>query len=491
MKLRRGFGCIGNNIKTEMDINSQEHIKAIAPDVAKAYKLGKEQKYAEAYNVLLPHFEAKEIPSYFEEPCGWAIYKYLKQHEDKLSTFDIRKALSFYLDFATCKPSVMHSRIMVQAANLEKKHENAFRFIEFCLLWNLESFRAEDFNSTKMTTESGKDIEFQSLAEDVVTRLYQEMKSRHTEEFASKLIPFFERVKNTCPNNRFIHMYIAQLLYWQGNTEESLDAYKAILRNTPEWYIWKNIGDIVDNDDLRISFYCKSLTMMGKDEYIGDLRLKLASLLIEKDKEQAAYEIDQYMVTYKEKGWSISGDAYLLHGKLQGVTPSANSKSFYRNNIEAAENYVYSDIPSEDFVFVETFKNREGKEKAKLVNKVKDLEIKISLTPMLRKATVGEVFQVRLTKKNDRVVPLTIHKTGKYIDTIVKRKNREENESKDRKTITGVVSLPSKGDFCFIDHQYYVPATIKATCNLQEGQVVKAKVKQMPDGKWRVTSIIG
>ena len=32
-----------------MDINSQDHIKAIAPNIAKAYKLGKEQKYDEAY----------------------------------------------------------------------------------------------------------------------------------------------------------------------------------------------------------------------------------------------------------------------------------------------------------------------------------------------------------------------------------------------------------------------------------------------------------
>ena len=49
-----------------MDINSQEHINAIAPVIAKAYKLGKEQKYDEAYQFLLPHFEAKEIPSFFE-----------------------------------------------------------------------------------------------------------------------------------------------------------------------------------------------------------------------------------------------------------------------------------------------------------------------------------------------------------------------------------------------------------------------------------------
>ena len=101
-----------------MDINSQEHIMAIAPDIAKAYQLGKNQKYDEAYDVLVPLFEAKEIPSYFEEPCGWTIYRYLKRNEDKLSSRDIRKALAFYLTFASCKPSSLHSCMMIQAANL-------------------------------------------------------------------------------------------------------------------------------------------------------------------------------------------------------------------------------------------------------------------------------------------------------------------------------------------------------------------------------------
>lgn len=471
-----------------MDINSQEHIKAIAPDIAKAYQLGKEQKYYDAYNILVPHLEAKEIPSYFEQPCGWTIYRYLKNNENKLSSLEIRKALSFYLSFASCKPSTLHSCIMVQAVNLEKKHENDFRFIEFCLMWNLESLRDEDYKSAKLTTESGKNIEYQSLAEDIATRLYREMKSRHSLDFAIKLYPFFEKVKDTCPSNRFINMYLAQLLYWQEKMAESLDAYKTILRNTPEWYIWKSIGDIIEDNDLRVSFYCKALTMMGKEEYIGDLRLTLATLLLEKNKEQAAYEIDQYMSTYKEKGWNISGDVYLLQGKLQGVTPSTQSKAFYRNNIEAAENYVYSDVPAEELVFVEIFNNQEGKERAKLINTRKHLEIKTSITPVLRKAVIGEVFLVRLSRKNGRFVPLTIHKTGK-IESGIKKNNSDPNEAKERKTITGIVSMPPKGDFCFIDHTYYVPEKIKQSNNLQEGQSVKAEVRLKPDGRWRVVSI--
>lgn len=471
-----------------MDRDSQEHINEIAPIVSAAYKLGQEQKYEEAYKTLLPHFEADEIPSYFEQPCGWTIYRYLKHKEDKINTYEIRRALSFYLNFASCKQSLLHSCIMMQAANLEKKHENDFRFIEFCLMWNLDSLRDEDYKSTQLKTESGKGIEYQSLAEDVATRLYREMKSRHSIDFATKLYPFFEKVRDTCPGNRFISMYMAQLLYWQEKTDESLDAYKTILRNSPEWYIWKSMGDIIDDNDLRVSFYCKALTMMGKEEYIGDLRLKLATLLLEKNKEQAAYEIEQYMVTYKEKGWNISGDVYLLQSKLQGVVPSSQSKAFYRSNIEAAENYAYSDIPAEELVFVETFRNQEGKERAKLVSKIKHLEIKTSVSPMIRKAKSGEVFLVRLAKKNRRLVPLTIHETGKFIESMAKD-NKNKKETVEKKTITGIVSLPPKGDFCFIDHTYFVPDSIRKSNNLQEGQSVKAEVRRMPDGRWRVVTI--
>ena len=472
-----------------MDINSQDHIRAIAPKVTKAYQFSKEQKYDEAYHTLLPVFEAKEMPTYFEEVSGWAIYRYIKCNEKKLSSIEIRRALSYYLDFASCKPSVLHSCIMRLAVSLEKNHENEFRFIEFCKMWKLASLRDEDFRQSKGTTVNGKSIEFQSLAENVATRLYKELKSRHTEEFVKDLFPFFQTIKQKCPDNRFIGMYIAQLYFWQNDVEKAKNEYKNILRTTPEWFIWKHLGDICEETGVKISMYCKALTMMGKEEYIGDLRLKLATLLLDTNKEQAAYEVERYMKTYKEKNWSISSDVYLLQGKLQGVMPSSQSKAFYRGNIEAAENYAYADIPTEDFVFVETFKNQEGKEKAKLTNKKKHLEIKIHVTPLLRKATPGQLFSIRLTKKNERLVPLTIHETGKSIELKVKKEG-SQNPS-DIKTITGIVSLPAKGDFCFIDHAYYVPAKIRETNKLQEGQQVTAKVKQLPDGKWRVISIIG
>ena len=394
-----------------MDINSQEYIKAIAPDIAKAYQYGKEHKYDEAYQVLVPHFENKEIPTYFEETCGWTIYRFLKKNEENLSSKDIRKALAFYIAFASCKPSTLHSCIMIQAANLEKKHENDFRFIEFCLMWKLESLRDEDFLSAKGATENGKSIEFQSLAEKVATRLYKELKQRHTVEFVNELFPFFETIKEKCPNNRFIRLYIAQLYYWQGYTERAIAEYKHILRTTPEWFIWKHLGDICEDKEVRISLYCKAMTMMGKDEYIGELRLALANLLLDANKEQAAYEVEQYMKTYKANGWKIAGDVYLLQNKLLGITPSVQAKLFYRNHPEKAEEFAYSDIPVEKLTFSGIVKNHAGKERANLINKRKKIYVRTPLTSLLRKASVGDVFLVRVYECQKRKIALTIHPT--------------------------------------------------------------------------------
>lgn len=232
------------------------------------------------------------------------------------------------------------------------------------------------------------------------------------------------------------------------------------------------------------------MTMMGKEEYIGELRLGLANLLLDVNKEQAAYEVEQYMKTYKDNGWKIHGDAYLLQNKLLGIVPSAQAKLFYRNNIEEAEGFAYSDIPVEELTYNGIVTNHAGKEKAILVNKRKKISVRTTLTSLLRNASIGDVFMVRVYENQNRKIALTIHPTGKRSNTQTSKKLQDQQNGSNICTISGTVSFPTEGDYCFIDHQYYVPEKLTKANNLKEGDSVKAKAKKMPDGRWRVVSII-
>ena len=195
------------------------------------------------------------------------------------------------------------------------------------------------------------------------------------------------------------------------------------------------------------------------------------------------------MKTYKKNGWKISGDVYLLQSKVQGIAPSTQAKQFYRNNIEKAEDFAYSDIPVEELTYNGIVTNHAGKEKASLVNKRKKIFVRTSLTPKLRKANVGDVFLVRVYEHQKRTFALTIHPTDKKNVHSTNKPSTKQGGEADV-TVSGVVSFPAQGEFCFIDHQYYVSEKLTKANNLKAGELVKAKAKKMPDGRWRVVSII-
>ncbi len=58
---------------------SKENVLRLSPIVSRAYSLGKEKKFREAYETLQPYLERDEVPSYFCQPAGWTIYRYIRE----------------------------------------------------------------------------------------------------------------------------------------------------------------------------------------------------------------------------------------------------------------------------------------------------------------------------------------------------------------------------------------------------------------------------
>ncbi len=480
---------------TQTERNSLENINRIKPIIDNARALTTARRYEEAYQSLLPYIESREVPDRFLMNCGWVIYYYLKLQKESRQSIELRKAFALY--FIVCQPaaSLLHSLVMVQAVNLEKKHENDFKFVEFCQMWHLDCLREEDFARQTVKTDDGKTFEYNSLAEDVATRLYKEMKQRHTPHFAKSLLPFMERVAQKCPQNKFVPMYVAQMWLWAGDREKAVEMYQKILQNTPDWYLWKNLGEIVDDDDDRISFFCKALTMQGKEEFVGDLHLALARLLVDKNPPQALYEVNRYIGTYQRNNWGISDEVRVLADRLHGVAPETQPKAFYQANVERAEAFVYEGLPEVEVTYTGTFRNSAGKMRAGLSGGKYKVSVGQGAFPELANAEPGDMFRARLLSSDHRWMVLTLHATGKKNPAGVpaqRDKNQQpaKNLAKaEKKTVTGVVSLPRNGEFAFIDRHYYVPAGLRKKAQLQEGQAVTAQVVRQPDGRWRVISI--
>lgn len=471
--------------KTERE--TQEHIKEVGANfVSKAYALKKDKKYQEAYNILLPLFEKDEMPSYFCDAAGWVIYYYLKTNLEKLPSVEFYKIMQFYLNFWDEKASMLHSYMMVLALNKEKRQKNFPAFISFCKSWKLGSLREEDFKSHVGKTKEGKTITFSSLAVQIAITLYKSIKvSPERKILAEENKPYFNTIKDKCPDFEFSPLYLANLEAWQGNKDEAISQFKNMLCTRPQWYLWNSLGDILEGD-LRVSCLCKSITMMDDEKFIVKIHLQLADELKFSEPQQAAYELNKYMETSRNNGWHISQEAILLEHELKDQAVPANGKKYYEDHIYKAEDFVYGSFPKIELEYTGKTTNKQGKLRAELKNNRKHVFIRCPFNPELKKARVGDIFVCHINKEGHSAKLLTIHYSSHNEQAVQQKEHKIEGNQ----IISGTINKRDNQEFAFIDHQYYIPKEIVAAMNLKNGQKAKAKIKQLKEGKLRVSKIL-
>lgn len=478
---------------------SQENILRISHVISNAYQLGKAHKTDEAYETLRPCLERDEVPTFFCEPAGWTIYRYVKEKLSTLLPTQAKDIFGYYLRFCAHKPNMVHSYMLLLAMTYKKLHMQEFPFTDFCRAWDLTCFRDEDYVATKGTSADGKPVVFQSLAVRAATLLYKELKGTQSPQLATEFLPFFATVLQRCPDYEFTPLYIANLHAWKGDKDTSIRMFKKMLVDDQQWYVWKHLGDLME-ENIRLSCYCKALTLMDKEEYIGEIHLALASMLINSHPEQAAYELQAYVDTYQRNGWRIKAVAYELRKQLGSAVPSHDGKAFYGQHATAAEDFVYGDCFEAELVFNGIKPNAKGKPRACLSNHKKHLFARVPPTPLLKKAKEGDRFDCRYIAAKGHVVLLTINATGKHIDIpgshptknhapIPANHPTTKPAANEERTVEGKVRIKDGQPFAFLD-RYYISPRLRQSCGLVDGQFVKAVAVQQQDGRWRVTKIL-
>ncbi|MCQ2289344.1 MAG: hypothetical protein MJZ74_09630 [Muribaculaceae bacterium] len=324
-----------------------------------------EHRAIDACATLTALYNEGQLGPQWHEQYGWTLYRAL--HADQSAdTLRRRRWLHVYLKLGLERPSLLHSLILSEAVRIERAMPQDFLFSGFVTMWGLENLREDDWKD--YVTADG--LRVPSLVEKVIAVYVKEML------VTPRLVPgdafndVLDRALEMFKSNENLPRYKAQLLICDNRTDEAIDFYrKMIVKSPSKFFLWSELSELVDEQELKISMLCCALNSHVKDEFVGKLRLKLARLLCEAGQQsQARHEVDRFRETYDRNRWKIPTEYYVLYSSLQQVESSGNNR-FYKDNCALAQDFVYGSLPSTLMVKVGEKKdvNKAGKPLVKWV----------------------------------------------------------------------------------------------------------------------------
>lgn len=121
-----------------------------SPAKARLRELGEQSKepgqVAQAYEAASELYSKGELQPADHETYGWIIYRFLKSESCKENPNFAKSLFYFYAKaLQNPRPSLLHSQMMSVFLSYGKDFPGRFNVIEFAKVWDLSSFREEDF----------------------------------------------------------------------------------------------------------------------------------------------------------------------------------------------------------------------------------------------------------------------------------------------------------------------------------------------------------
>lgn len=500
------FWCLYDLLKQQSDSDAQEtleRMKALYNDFCKGDEYM--QKSLDSAEIqLIPHHQEvknayenakngddafalyQQVASWHDDGTldnrlyntfGWLIYYALKQTDLKDATK--RKRLLFkYLNLELPRPSMLHSLILGEAVKVEENTPLLFRIRDFVRLWGLENLREEDWAQFK--TDGG--YVTPSVVEKLIKVYTRELKNDGVEA-PEEFVALVDDALAKYPNNQYMPSYKADVLISLGRSQEALDYYKNMILLSPsKYYLYDRVADLVEDIDLKIGLLSKALTSGADDDYLGAVRLKLASLLCRKNMgENAKYELDKYHEIYQKNRWGLKSSFLEMFNSLRFITSAANNDALYHEYAAGADEFIYSSLPSIVAVKVGEKKDEDRKRPGRMIttwilrtgNETIRLR-KPTKFQLDRHTNNGTVFDVKLHE--GRVVWIKTH-----VDPI--------NESW-LKSVSGIATMRTDRNgkrYAIISGVYVGENLLKG---VSDGQPIKVLAVQHDDGRWSAISIV-
>lgn len=407
---------------------------------------------------------------------GWLIYYALKQ----IAVGETRKRktlLNQYLQLDLRKPSILHSRILGEAIKVEQSTPLQFRIRDFIRIWGLENLSKDDWEQYR--TENGNTSP--SIVEKLIGVYAKELKTDGVEssEDFSQLV---DKALAKYPKNQNMPYYKATVLISQGKVQEALTYYKNLIMQFPsKFYLWNQTAELVEDIDTKIGLLCKALTCGADDEFLGGVRLRLASLLYQKGmRENAKHELEKYRATYQNNGWNLKPGFWQIYNQVNSVEMAVDNHLIYSEYAVKADEFIYSSLPTLIAAKVAETRNEDhnhpGRKITTWILRTANDTIKLRKPAKFRlniRTPNGAIFDVKL--QGGRIVWIKEH-TGSLSESWLKEICGEVQSHTDK----------NGKRYAIISGSYIGENLLNG---INEGQRVKGLSIQQKDGRWSAISI--
>lgn len=338
----------------------------------------------------------KEIVlDFFRETIFWYIFNVHRENKfaDLWNLFE-----QYNNNYSKYGQSKWHSEILNLAERFMKENDD-WCFLNFFKNWNPENLRTDDWKETKKDENT-----YKPLATKAIKKAFEILKTQTSEQDLSWLIQPYETAIKLFPDDEWLLREKALLHFKNNELELAIKIYKQlVLELADKHYVWQEFSDcIVSDNSLKIGMLSKALRLEKNEDFLGDIHLNLAKILIDENLlENALVELEAYKKHREIKGWKLSTVFDDLHKKASSVKQSLkDNRELYKKYIPFAENFAYADFDWKEVVLTDKWKNDKEKERLTFTDgKTIEFAIGKNRFEVLKQSELGQVFRFKLHKQ--------------------------------------------------------------------------------------------
>lgn len=348
---------------------------------------------------------------------GWIIFYCLK-YLDKFTEESAGWMLSTYFCVIQGieRPSLLHTKILEQAAKVAMKFER-FNYFDFLEEWvKYGGFRKEDWEESEKDGKVFKPAVVNPIS--VFFKFFKrfgkigELTESNLKELYRKttylfLLDYFDNHQIEDITYETSGRLLAKIaIVCKGDRNEFFTRYKKLLKLQPKKpYLWGELAEGFEGD-LRLAALCKSLSLYREEKFRGKLHCELAEVLLGLGHtREALSELEIAAQFYRTEGWNTQK----IDNVRQLIPPGIEPYSIGDYSVMAnpAEEWLWSDVPEITVSLCRIFEKKQNPEKGKKgSNKYlvalfvsldhKEFKNRISKDSIrIRKEDIGKLYSIR------------------------------------------------------------------------------------------------